>query len=103
MAAILPEKGAFLNCRGLRTSPPLPGVLPLMDNQTIDALAAKVAERLASQAPGQNTSNDEWLTTQQAAKVTGIPKKTLESYRARGLGPSSCVTDGSFGTVEANC
>lgn len=76
-------------------SPLLPGVFPSMDHQTIqavldnliDALAAEVAERLASQTPGPNTSNDELLTTEQAAKVTGIPKKTLESYRSRGLGP----------------
>ena len=29
----------------------------------------------------------EYLTTEQVARLTGIPVKTLEGYRRRGMGP----------------
>jgi hypothetical protein len=61
----------------------------ILDSLT-DIIADKVVERLAKTGgPGanENEDEDELLTTEQAAKIVNIPKKTLEGYRARGTGP----------------
>tara|TARA_Y100000815_G_scaffold100370_1_gene89092 strand:+ start:79 stop:330 length:252 start_codon:yes stop_codon:yes gene_type:complete len=59
-----------------------------MDQQTIDALAEAVAERLLRELPrGRLPMTPEYLTAEQVAQMTGFSTKSLEAYRAKRQGP----------------
>jgi predicted DNA-binding transcriptional regulator AlpA len=58
-----------------------------MDQQTIDAVAEAVAERLLRELPrGRLPMNPEYLTAEQVAQMTGFSTKSLEAYRAKRQG-----------------
>lgn len=59
-----------------------------MDQQTIDAIAEAVAERLLRELPrGRLPMTPEYLPPDQAAQMTGFSTKSLEAYRAKRQGP----------------
>lgn len=59
-----------------------------MDQQTIDAVAEAVAERLLRELPrGRLPMTPEYLTAGQVAQMTGFSTKSLEAYRAKRQGP----------------
>lgn len=59
-----------------------------MDQQTIDAIAEAVAERILSDLPrGRVPVTPEYLTASQVAQMTGFSTKALEAYRAKRIGP----------------
>ncbi len=59
-----------------------------MDQQTIDAVAEAVAERLLRELPrGRLPMTPEYLTAEQVAQMTGFSSKSLEAYRAKRQGP----------------
>lgn len=59
-----------------------------MDQQTIDAVAEAVAERLLRELPrGRLPMTPEYLTADQVAQMTGFSTKSLEAYRAKRQGP----------------
>lgn len=59
-----------------------------MDQQTIDAIAEALAERLLRELPrGRLPMTPEYLTADQVAQMTGFSTKSLEAYRAKRQGP----------------
>ena len=59
-----------------------------MDQNTIDAIAEAVAERLLRELPrGRLPMTPEYLTAEQVAQMTGFSTKSLEAYRAKRQGP----------------
>lgn len=59
-----------------------------MDQQTIEAVAEAVAERLLRELPrGRLPMTPEYLTAEQVAQMTGFSTKSLEAYRAKRQGP----------------
>ncbi len=59
-----------------------------LDQQTIDAVAEAVAERLLRELPrGRLPMTPEYLTADQVAQMTGFSTKSLEAYRAKRQGP----------------
>ncbi len=59
-----------------------------MDQNTIDAIAEAVAERLLRELPrGRLPMTPEYLTADQVAQMTGFSTKSLEAYRAKRQGP----------------
>lgn len=59
-----------------------------LDQQTIDAIAEALAERLLRELPrGRLPMTPEYLTADQVAQMTGFSTKSLEAYRAKRQGP----------------
>jgi predicted DNA-binding transcriptional regulator AlpA len=59
-----------------------------VDQNTIDAIAEAVAERLLRELPrGRLPMTPEYLTADQVAQMTGFSTKSLEAYRAKRQGP----------------
>lgn len=59
-----------------------------MDQNTTDAIAEAVAERLLRELPrGRLPMTPVYLTADQVAQMTGFSTKSLEAYRAKRQGP----------------
>lgn len=60
----------------------------MVTQQTIEAVAEAVAERLLRELPrGRLPMTPEYLTAEQVAQMTGFSTKSLEAYRAKRQGP----------------
>ncbi|MEM9204763.1 MAG: helix-turn-helix domain-containing protein [Pseudomonadota bacterium] len=59
-----------------------------MEQQTIEAIAEALVERLMRELPrGRLPMTPEYLTADQVAQMTGFSTKSLEAYRAKRQGP----------------